>query len=284
VSDSRCQIRPADAGDADAVADLAAELAQSFPLSRTSFHLSYQALLAADDAVLLLAVDGQERLGYLLGFQHLTFYANGPVAWVEDVAVHSPYRGRGIGRDLMRAFEQWAGRQGCAVIALATRRAAPFYRALGYEESAVYFRKVLDNQTTEQPGPRQIRAFATPTVGTLSGTLFSSHTQQVPEQSQVGRVSESEPIKLPLFEPVDGVKLLWLQVRDKASPTARDPHGQVQAGLGIDPVQDRPAIKALELSPQLLGHLSPERIFGALTGPDVTAREVPYIWIPPPPR
>jgi len=149
VSDSRCQIRPADASDADAVADLAAELAQSFPLSRTSFHLSYQALLTADDAVLLLAVDGQERLGYLLGFQHLTFYANGPVAWVEEVAVHRPYRGRGIGRDLMRAFEQWAGRQGCALIALATRRAAPFYRALGYEESAVYFRKVLDNQTTE---------------------------------------------------------------------------------------------------------------------------------------
>jgi hypothetical protein len=29
---------------------------------------------------------------------------------------------------------------------LATRRAAPFYRALGYEESAVYLRKILDDQ------------------------------------------------------------------------------------------------------------------------------------------
>lgn len=27
--------------------------------------------------------------------------------------------------------------------ALATRRAGPFYRALGYEESAAYFRKLL---------------------------------------------------------------------------------------------------------------------------------------------
>jgi len=34
----------------------------------------------------------------------------------------------------------------CVLVALATRRAAPFYRALGYEESAVYFRKVLDGQ------------------------------------------------------------------------------------------------------------------------------------------
>jgi hypothetical protein len=29
-------------------------------------------------------------------------------------------------------------------MALATRRAAAFYQALGYEESAVYFRKLLD--------------------------------------------------------------------------------------------------------------------------------------------
>ena len=36
-----------------------------------------------DDAGLLLVVDGQERWGHLLGFRHLTFYANGPVAWVE---------------------------------------------------------------------------------------------------------------------------------------------------------------------------------------------------------
>ncbi|HEX8005064.1 MAG TPA: GNAT family N-acetyltransferase [Trebonia sp.] len=51
-------------------------------------------------------------------------------------------RGQGIGRALMSAFEQWADTQGCALVALATRRAASFYRALGYEESATYFRKV----------------------------------------------------------------------------------------------------------------------------------------------
>jgi hypothetical protein len=31
----------------------------------------------------------------------------------------------------MEAFEQWAASQGCALIALATRRAAPFNQALG---------------------------------------------------------------------------------------------------------------------------------------------------------
>jgi GNAT superfamily N-acetyltransferase len=140
----RGDIRQARIGDADGVADLAAELAQSFPFSREKFRVNYPALLAAGDARLLLAVNGPEQLGYLLGFQHVTFYANGPVAWVEELVVRSHYRGQGIGRALMSAFEQWATAQGCALIALATRRAASFYEAIGYEESATYFRKVSD--------------------------------------------------------------------------------------------------------------------------------------------
>ena len=65
------------------------------------------------------------------------------MAWVEEVAVRPGDRGQGVGGALMGAFEQWAEGQGCALVALATRRAAPFYRAVGYEESAAYFRKVL---------------------------------------------------------------------------------------------------------------------------------------------
>ncbi len=146
MSDTLCHVRRAEAGDAEAVADLAAGLAQSFRFSRDRFGLSYPALLTDGDACLLLAVDGEERLGYLLGFRHLTFYANGPVAWVEEVFVRGQNRGRGIGRALMSAFERWAAARDCGLIALATRRAAPFYRALGFEESAVYFRRILDDQ------------------------------------------------------------------------------------------------------------------------------------------
>src|SRR5215472_4902411 len=145
VTEAGCLIRRAETGDADAIASLAADLAQSFSFSRTRFRRSYPALLAADDACLLVAMEGPEHVGYLLGFQHLTFYANGPVAWVEEVLIRRQNRGRGVGRALMTAFEQWAAGRGCALVALATRRAAPFYQALGYAESAVYFRKVLDS-------------------------------------------------------------------------------------------------------------------------------------------
>ena len=142
----RGEIRQAGAGDADSVAALAAELAMSFEFSEEGFRASYPALLASEGACLLLAVNGHENLGYLLGFRHLTFYANGPVGWVEEIVVRHQDRGQGIGRLLMSAFEQWAAGQGCALVALATRRAGPFYRALGYEESATYFRKVLGDQ------------------------------------------------------------------------------------------------------------------------------------------
>jgi len=144
VGAPQVEIRQAGPADAEAVARLAAELAQSFAFAREQFDLAYPQLLAAPDACLLIAADGDQRLGYLLGFRHLTFYANGPVGWVEEVLVRGEHRGRDIGRALMSAFECWAAGQGCALVALATRRAAPFYRALGYQESAVYFRKLLD--------------------------------------------------------------------------------------------------------------------------------------------
>jgi GNAT superfamily N-acetyltransferase len=65
------------------------------------------------------------------------------VGWVEEIGVNSGHRGDGVGRALMTAFEHWAAGHDCTLVALATRRAAPFYRALGYEESAVYLRKIL---------------------------------------------------------------------------------------------------------------------------------------------
>ena len=171
---ARFRIRHATAGDAGAVAGLAAGLAQSFTFSRASFEAHYPDLLAAGHACLLVAGSAAggsaaggsaagasaagasaaggnagpatDCVGYLLGFEHLTFYANGRVAWVEELFVRGDHRGRGAGRALMGAFEDWARGRGCALTALATRRAAPFYHALGYQDSAAYLRKLLPGQ------------------------------------------------------------------------------------------------------------------------------------------
>jgi GNAT superfamily N-acetyltransferase len=148
MGDSSVQIRYATAGDVETVGDLAGQLAESFPFSRARFQDSYVALLSANDVCLLVANDGDNALGYLLGFKHDTFFANGPVAFVEEVLVRDRARGRGTGRALMQAFEGWATQRDCVLVALATRRAAPFYVAMGYDESAIYLRKVLPAHVT----------------------------------------------------------------------------------------------------------------------------------------
>jgi GNAT superfamily N-acetyltransferase len=55
----------------------------------------------------------------------------------------TPHWRSGVGTQLARAFEEWAAREGATLIALATRRATTFYLAIGFEESAAYFRKLL---------------------------------------------------------------------------------------------------------------------------------------------
>jgi GNAT superfamily N-acetyltransferase len=52
-------------------------------------------------------------------------------------------RGLAVGRALISDFERRAGETGCRLVALATTRAQHFYRALGYDEHAAYFRKLL---------------------------------------------------------------------------------------------------------------------------------------------
>ena len=137
------RIREATCDDGDEVFSLACDLATSFDVEKLAFSAAFQQVLSDDHARLLVAVDSKEVVGYCLGFEHSTFFANGRVAWVEEIAVSFTHRKKGVGRSLMTAFERWAVRRAAKLVALATRRAAGFYRALGYEASATYFRKPL---------------------------------------------------------------------------------------------------------------------------------------------
>ena len=137
-------IRPAQYADAKAIFALAQSFATSFVVNEQAFHRSFAALLTSSQAHLAVAETDQQLIGYVLGFNHYTFFANGPVAWVEEIMVSEPFRRQGIGQLLMQEFEAWARARECKLVALATRRAAAFYQALGYEESAVYFRKLLE--------------------------------------------------------------------------------------------------------------------------------------------
>jgi GNAT superfamily N-acetyltransferase len=138
-----CTTRKASPGDLDALFGLVQKFAMSFPVSLQTFESSARQLVEDDAAWFRVAECDGAVVGYCLGFDHLAFYANGRIAWVEEIMVEAEWRRKGIGALLMAGFEQWTRSRGSKLVALATRRAAGFYAALGYEESATYFRKLL---------------------------------------------------------------------------------------------------------------------------------------------
>ncbi len=142
-------VRKATEDDADALFGLAKDFATSFVPERSAFDTALTDIVLADGANLSVAeVDG-EVVGYCLGFDHYAFYANGRISWVEEITVKESLRKRGIGKVLMERFEEWSSSRGSRLVALATRRAASFYKGIGYEESATFFRKgIIYNSRT----------------------------------------------------------------------------------------------------------------------------------------
>jgi GNAT superfamily N-acetyltransferase len=57
--------------------------------------------------------------------------------------VSEAVRRQGVASKLMYSAEEWAENLPAAYVALASRRAGDFYRQIGYEESATYFRKAF---------------------------------------------------------------------------------------------------------------------------------------------
>lgn len=136
-------VRRAVHDDAEEIFALTREFAMSVRPRREPFDQHLPALLDNPDALLLVAVvDGHVR-GYLLGFVHLTLFANGHVAWIEEAVSQHGFRRRGLGRALLEEFETWARARDARYIALATRRAQEFYQALRYDSSGTYYRKTL---------------------------------------------------------------------------------------------------------------------------------------------
>lgn len=136
-------IRTASSADLEPLLPLVEGFVTSFEIDRDKFEGSFSAILDDPKAIVLVAERGSGLVGYCLGFWHDTFYANGKVAWLEEIVVISEHRRSGVASQLMARFENWASENGAILSALATRRASQFYKDIGYEESASYFRKIL---------------------------------------------------------------------------------------------------------------------------------------------
>jgi GNAT superfamily N-acetyltransferase len=137
-------IRAAEFRDRLEVWSLVEDFASSYLPDSATFQQSFGRLLSLDDTLVLVAETHESTVvGYLLASYHGTFFANGPVAWIEEVMVAQNVRRRGVGSALIASAEAWAEGIPAAYIALASRRAGLFYIRIGYEESAAYFRKTF---------------------------------------------------------------------------------------------------------------------------------------------
>jgi GNAT superfamily N-acetyltransferase len=144
MSGDDIEIRPAEAGDAEQLWPLVEDFAVSYRPERSVFERSFRDLLDRSDTLVLVAVsDAGSVVGYLLGSVHGTFFANGPVGWIEELMVSESVRRLGVASRLMSSAEEWARNLPTAYVALASRRAGDFYLKMGYEESATYFRKTF---------------------------------------------------------------------------------------------------------------------------------------------
>ncbi|MBW8797485.1 MAG: GNAT family N-acetyltransferase [Streptomyces sp.] len=97
---------------------------------------------AASDGSVEFLVAQQDScvVGYLLAVRMPTLFAGGTILELLELTVDEPMRGRGTGSALIRAVQAKAREAKDVEVTVPTRRAADFYRALGFHETAVHLK------------------------------------------------------------------------------------------------------------------------------------------------
>jgi GNAT superfamily N-acetyltransferase len=133
-------IRPARPDDLDPLVDLlrmlfAIEADFDFDAARQRQGLAM--LLAHETAVILVAEAAGRVIGMCSGQLTISTAEGGFALLVEDVVVAGPWQGKGVGRELLTALEQWATARKIARLQLLADRnngaALEFYRKLGWQ-------------------------------------------------------------------------------------------------------------------------------------------------------
>ena len=137
------QIRVARKEDAAELLSLATQFPSPTGLDESAFYKIWEEKFNDSSSYIGIAESGNKITGYISGHLHLAFYANGATFWVDEIFVIKEERKSGTGRSLMESVIPWIGDRECKLIALATNGAKEFYRELGFQDSAKYFKKYL---------------------------------------------------------------------------------------------------------------------------------------------
>jgi GNAT superfamily N-acetyltransferase len=125
-------IRPAEPGDATAIADLSAQL--DYPTRASLLAVRLEALDPEENLVLVVE-DAGRVVGWIHVFRSHRLEEN-VFAELGGLILSRDYRGEGLGRRLMEYGEQWAREHGCAKFRVRSHEkraeAHRFYERVGY--------------------------------------------------------------------------------------------------------------------------------------------------------
>ncbi len=155
--DSAVRIRPADVADRDFIFSLLPRLIEfEIPSCRTPEQMNatdrrvIERVLATNPSGTAVFI-AQDDDGESLGFIHLTsavdYYTEEKHGHISDIVVASAGEGRGVGRALMAAGEEWAHAQGYRLLTLnvfvQNIRARKLYEKLGFGEDMLKYIKEI---------------------------------------------------------------------------------------------------------------------------------------------
>lgn len=141
-------VREARAGEEDAIVPLIEWLFAPpgrVPRNWDEIHAkaALRSAIAAADAVVLLAQDGEDLCGVCTAYLDLDSVRFGPRCWIEDLAVDPNRRSRGVGAALLAAAKDWARAHGATHLELdsasARTDAHRFYEREGGEATGKQF-------------------------------------------------------------------------------------------------------------------------------------------------
>lgn len=135
-------IRPARPDDLDALVDLLRILfgiEADFDFDAARQRQGLAMLLAHETAVILVAEAAGQVIGMCTGQMTISTAEGGFALLVEDVVVAQNWQGKGVGRELLAALEQWAEARKIGRLQLLADRnngaALEFYRKLGWQST-----------------------------------------------------------------------------------------------------------------------------------------------------
>jgi GNAT superfamily N-acetyltransferase len=153
--ESTVQIRKAKATDIPQIAELLHNInwfphLQKESIIETQNKITRQMVWNREDKChhILIAEDADEfLLGYCAVHINSYFFLPGPEAFISELFVQEPDRGKGIGKKLLDAAIDVAKNQDCCRISLLNNRERDSYKRQFYEKSGFIERDVMANFT-----------------------------------------------------------------------------------------------------------------------------------------